>query len=231
MSTSPIVQLIVPPARIFFSSCSFLHSSNVGKMYKMRVWLRDLQRGIGSRFTFLPSKVPRWSPDGSTLVFATLRNDGLLDRGERPTNMSEGEAFMPSEFNQSQGQFSSDGKWMAYVSDESGVPKICVTSSPTASGIRQISTAGGNQPRWRRDSKELFYAALDRHLMAVPVKAGGRFEAEAPQALFETALPFAPLRQAYSVSTDGQWLLLATPAEIASPSMTLVQNWQAELKK
>lgn len=69
---------------------------------------------------------------------------------------------------------------------------------------------------------------FDRHLMAVPVKTGGRFEAEAPQAL---SLPFAPLRQAYSVSTDGQWLLLAPPAEIASPSMTLVQNWQAELKK
>ena len=245
----------------------------------MSVWVRDLERGIQSRLTFQNSNVPQWSPDGSTLVFAWL-GSGLVDLGERPSNMSAPEqvlvklnappimfpsdwssdgrylvyyrtdtnsrsqlwilpmfddrkpfAFLHSEFNQSQGQVSPNGKWMAYVSDESGVPQIYVTSFPTPSGIRQISTAGGSQPRWRRDGKELFYLALDDHLMAVVVKTAQTFEAEAPRALFETQLRVVELRQTYSVSPDGQRFLLALPAEASSQSIVLVQNWQAALKK
>jgi eukaryotic-like serine/threonine-protein kinase len=124
------------------------------------------------------------------------------------------DSFVHGEFNESQGQFSPDGRRMAYVvSDESGAPQIYVTSFPTPSGIRQISSAGGSQPRWRRDGKDLFCVALDHNLTAVTVKTDGTFESEVPHALFETELPPTPVRQAYSVSPDGQRFLLAAPVE------------------
>jgi Tol biopolymer transport system component len=139
--------------------------------------------------------------------------------------------FLHGDFNESQGQFSPDGNWMAYTSDESGTPQINVVSFPKPGGVRQVSTAGGNQPRWRRDGKELYYVALDRKLMAVSVKTGATFEAETPHPLFETQLPTNLPRQAYAVSPDGQRFLLAVPAESAGGPLILIQNWAAGLKK
>src|SRR5205085_10564810 len=105
---------------------------------------------------------------------------------------------------ESQGKFSPDSRRIAYVSDESGAQQIYVQSFPTLGSQRQISTQGGTQPRWRRDGKELFYLAPDRTLMAVTVKAGATFEADAPRPLFQTELNVAALRQSYAVSADGQ---------------------------
>jgi hypothetical protein len=120
---------------------------------------------------------------------------------------------------------------MAYVSDESGGQQVYVQSFPTLGGQRQISTAGGTQPRWRRDGKELFYLAPDRKLMAVAVKTGAIFEAESPRALFQTALNVSAFRQSYGVSADGQRFLLNASVESGSPPITVVLNWAALLKK
>jgi hypothetical protein len=139
--------------------------------------------------------------------------------------------LLHSEFNESQGQFSPDGKWMAYVSDESGTPQVYVQSFPTLTGKWQVSPDGGSQPRWRRDGKELFYLAPDRKLMAATVKTGQIFESEAPHALFDTTLSYVAFRQTYSVSADGQRFLLNTPADTASSPMTIVLSWIGLLKR
>jgi Tol biopolymer transport system component len=139
--------------------------------------------------------------------------------------------FLHGEFNESQGQFSPDGKWMAYVSDESGESQIYVQSFPKPTGKWQISANGGSQPRWRRDGKELFYVAPDRKLIAVTVKTGPTFEAEAPRVLFETTLPAVAPRQTYAVSADGQRFLLNAPVDTESPPMTIVLNWTGLLKR
>ena len=102
-------------------------------------------------------------------------------------------------------------------------------------GYYQYHAVPGNLPRlqlfrWRSDGKELFYVALDRKLMAVPVKTGAAFEAETPRALFETTLP-TTLRQAYSATPDGQRFFLAAPVEAATSPITIVENWTAALKK
>jgi eukaryotic-like serine/threonine-protein kinase len=173
-----------------------------------------------------------WSSDGRYLVYYRTDTNSKIQLWVLPMfGDRKPFPFLHSEFDESQGQVSPDGKWIAYVSDEAGAPQICITSFPTPSGIQQISSAGGIQPRWRRDGKELFYLALDDELMAVTVRTSGTFEADSPRALFETRLPVSALRQAYSVSPDGQRFLLAVPTETASPSMTLVQNWQGALKK
>ncbi len=176
-----------------------------------------------------------WSSDGKFLAYYRTDAKTGLDVWVLPVSVAaEGRTPMPflrSEFNETQAQFSPDGKWMAYVSDETGGPQIYVQSFPTLAGKWQISTDGGTQPRWRRDGTELFYLAPDRKLMVVTVKTGDTFDREAPRPLFQTALNFVDLRQTYAVSADGRRFLLNTPVDTASSPMTLVLNWPALLKK
>ena len=90
----------------------------------------------------------------------------------------------------SQGQFSPDGRWVAYQSNESGSSfEIVVQAFPEPRGKWQVSTGGGVQPRWRADGKELYFIAPDRKLMAVPVAVlGSIFEAGKPVPLFATRI-------------------------------------------
>jgi protease II len=138
--------------------------------------------------------------------------------------------FLQTEFNEGQGQFSPDGRWMAYASDESGRREVYVQTFPASGGKWQISADGGAYPRWRRDGKELFYIAAGQKLMAVVVQTDPTFQAGRPQALFEPRF-FQPIIP-YTVSTDGQRFLVNTPIEEDNSSpVTVVLNWTAELKK
>jgi Tol biopolymer transport system component len=74
--------------------------------------------------------------------------------------------YLKSKFGVSHGQFSPDGKWVAYASNESGRWEVYVSSFPTPGGNWKISSSGGSEPRWRQDGKELFYLASDGKLMA-----------------------------------------------------------------
>ena len=104
-------------------------------------------------------------------------------------------------------------------------------------GKFQISAAGGIEPRWSRDGKELFYLEGGRRLMAVPVRTGSVFAAGAPHLLFETAIVSTPLPRTfnYQPSADGQRFLVNVPAggegAATAPPITVVTNWQAGLKK
>ena len=144
-------------------------------------------------------------------------------------------AFLQTPANENQGQFSPDGRWVAYTSDESGRDEVYIQSFPTPGSKRQVSTAGGVQPRWRRDGKELFYLASDRKLMAAPVRGEATLEVGVPAALFQTRLTYfgsAPPgnKQAYDVASDGKRFVLLQPDEAASP-VTVVLNWTARLRR
>jgi eukaryotic-like serine/threonine-protein kinase len=132
-------------------------------------------------------------------------------------------------------QFSPDGKWVAYASNESGKFEIYVTSFPAAQGKWQVSSAGGTQPRWRGDSKELFYIAADGKIMAVPVSVGANFDAGAPAALFQAharELLGTSEQVGYDVTKDGQLFLINTQVKNADTHpMTVILNWDAEMKK
>jgi Tol biopolymer transport system component len=132
-------------------------------------------------------------------------------------------------------QFSPDGKWVAYASNESGKFEIYVTSFPAAQGKWQVSSAGGTQPRWRGDSKELFYIAADGKIMAVPVSVGANFDAGAPAALFQAharELLGTSEQVGYDVTKDGQRFLINTQVKNADTHpMTVILNWDAEMKK
>ena len=147
--------------------------------------------------------------------------------------------YLQTTSNETQGRFSPDGHWIAYTSDESGTSQIYVQSFPVGAPKVQVSTAGGTQPRWRRDGKEIFYLAADSKLMAVAVQTAPKFEAGAPKALFDPRIArgvtasFAAF--GYDVTADGKRFLVnsisTTPESSASPPITVVVNWQSALKR
>jgi hypothetical protein len=123
---------------------------------------------------------------------------------------------------------------MAYASNETGRFDVYVQPIPPSGAKWQISTAGGNQPRWRADGKELYYLAADRKLMAVSIRTGAILEAGIPQALFETRtpahLPTTP--QLYDPASDGKrFLMITVGAETGTVPLTVTTNWTAAVKR
>jgi eukaryotic-like serine/threonine-protein kinase len=148
--------------------------------------------------------------------------------------------FLRTEFNNGEGKFSPDGRWVAYVSDESGRDEIYVrTFSPNfaaaasdTGGKWLISSQGGSGPRWRGDGKELYYLASDGKLMAVEIATTPVFRAGVPKALFQTqGNAVSMIQYSWEPSPDGKRFLFVTPAEQGTVPFTVVLNWQAGLKK
>ena len=139
--------------------------------------------------------------------------------------------FLRTPFNESQGQFSPDGRWIAYVSNDSGPSQVYVAPFPGRGGKAQVSTGGGTSPRWRHDGKELFYVAADLKLMAAVVngqRAG--FEVGTVQPLFAVRPPL--FRSFYDASLDGQRFLVNNlPEQTTASPITVVLNWTAGLKE
>jgi eukaryotic-like serine/threonine-protein kinase len=129
---------------------------------------------------------------------------------------------------------------MAYTSDESGQREVYVRQFPSAEGEKRISIAGGEQPRWRGDGRELFFVGGDGKMMAVAVKAMAgpkpTFEVETPRPLFEAHLAQNAIANAtfeYDVTADGKRFVLNTVAGGSASTLLLnvVLNWDAGLKK
>jgi eukaryotic-like serine/threonine-protein kinase len=122
-------------------------------------------------------------------------------------------------FQKSEPQFSYDGKWLAYTSNESGMFQVYVISFPQPDQRIQVSMAGGGQPRWKGDGKELYYRSLDNRIMAVDIKTSPRLESGAPYALFPSprtnSVLTDPTRHQLAVTPDGARFLLMIPAGAA----------------
>ena len=171
-----------------------------------------------------------WSRDGKYILYCRGPDLCFVTYPELKSSL-----FLkaPSVFRN--GQFSPDGKWVAYASNETGKWEIYVTSFPDARGRWQISSGGGEQPRWRGDGKELFYLSLDGKMMAAPVTTGAHFDAGTSVTLFRTT-PRQPVLVydlfVYDVSRDGQRFLINTQVKQAeSVPMSVVLNWPANLNK
>jgi serine/threonine protein kinase len=180
--------------------------------------------------------VTDWSPDGKFILYRAVDATTNLELWALPIGGShEPIPFLKTTFGVSHGQFSPDGRWVAYASNESGKWEIFVAPFPGPGGNWKVSTAGGSEPRWRRDGKELFYVAPDGKMMAVEVTAGSTFEAGAATPLFQTRRR-EPVSStdlfSYDVSADGQRFLINTDVgEVTSLPLTTVFNWTEELKR
>lgn len=178
-----------------------------------------------------------WSPDGQLLLYASV--EAMATKSDLWVLPSDGRKpvpFVRTAFNEEQGRFSPDGRWVAYVSNESGANEVYLRAftadfsggSASSGGSVLISRGGGTTPRWRGDSCEVFYLAPDGKLMAAGISAGRESRAGAPAPLFQT--PGGAI--VGDVSADGQRFLLVIPAGwSAAPPFTIVLNWTAALKK
>ncbi len=175
-----------------------------------------------------------WSADGQFILYQTFKPKTKWDLWLLPMSGDrQPTPLLQTEFNEHQAQFSPDGKWIAYTSDESGEPEVYVQTLPASGGRWRVSTGGGAQPKWRRDSRELFYVAADRKLMAVDIKLGDTFEAGVPKVLFGTrTFTLIEFRNHYAVTADGQrFLINSTTEEIDATPISVVVNWTAGLKR
>jgi Tol biopolymer transport system component len=171
-----------------------------------------------------------WSHDGKYLL--VLRNADLWylalpDRQPKP--------FVQSSGSVRNGQFSPDGRWVAYSSNESGNWEVYVSPFPSGASKWQVSRAGGEEPRWRRDGKELFYLSAEGKLMAVAVKTGSNFESGSPVTLFQTRTrqPVSFMDAfSYDVTGDGQKFLINTRVDERNAApLSVVLNWASEMEK
>jgi Tol biopolymer transport system component len=136
---------------------------------------------------------------------------------------------------ETEGQFSPDGQWAAFVSNESGHPEVYVQSFPDARARTQVSTAGGAQVRWSADGREIYYVAPDGRMMAASIALGGASPSvKLPVALFQTHLATGVNvlgnKPQYAVARDGRFLL-NTAIESASPPIVVAVNWMKKLGK
>ena len=195
--------------------------------------------GAGSEELLLESPLPKtpldWSSDGRFLLYRISDpKTGInlwalpLEGDRKPFPVGQ------TNFHTANGQFSPDGKWVAYQSDESGRFEIHIQAFPGPGGKVQVSTGGGAQVRWRHDGKEVFYIALDDRLMVVPLQFasnGQTVDPGAPVPLFTThiggAVPDVYNRPQYMVSPDGQRFLMNTIiGEPMTSPITVIQNWR-----
>jgi Tol biopolymer transport system component len=165
------------------------------------------------------------APDG-TLLFG----EAYPDKGEDLMTMSPDGQVSPfrvtAQFTEINGQFSPDGHWVAYQSDESGRSEIYVEAFPAGGKRIAVSTEGGVIPMWSRNGKELFFIGGDS-VMTAPVKPDGSFGPT--QKLFDRA-PFNFFWHSYDPSPDGKWFLMIhsdqTPRQI-----NVIQNWISEFNQ
>ena len=123
--------------------------------------------------------------NGSSTVLA-IRRQGWTSGPRRWPATASRSRLSDTSFDETAGQFSPDGRWVAYQSNQSKPVQIFIQAFPGPGGPQQVTTAGGSQPRWGPDGKELFYVGLDGRLMAVPIAVGAdrQLDPGTPVALF-----------------------------------------------
>jgi Tol biopolymer transport system component len=177
-----------------------------------------------------------WSRDGRYLLYETTDPKTRTDLWIVP--MKEGGKpypYIQAPYDQTHAQFSPDGRFVSYTSNESGHDEVYVQTFPKITGKWQISTGGGDQASWRGDGRELYYLRLDRTLMSVEVKAGAGFEAALPTPIFATRAPAVSAggsRAHYAASGDGQRFLVNSTLDRANLApIQVVLNWTVALRK
>ena len=178
-----------------------------------------------------------WSSDGAYLLFTRLTPKTREDLWALPfEGKKEPFPIYASPAREGMGQFSPDSKWIAYLSNESGIGEVFVRpfvppgkpGAADASAKWQVSSGGGSQPHWRKDGKALFFRATDGAVLSVEVAENPVFNPGAPKRLF--VVPSA----SWEVAPDGRQFLTAGPPAQApgeTRQFNVFLNWQAALKK
>ena len=179
--------------------------------------------GIAAKYAVFPDD---WSRDGRWLVYVVV-TEGAFDVWALDVEQQKARAVLETSANEVQPRLSPDGRWLAYTSDETGTWEVYARGFGETPGKWQISRAGGSQPVWRGDGRELFYVDPRGVLNVVGIGGDRTLQPSPAQPLFQTTLPnaLAPFRTAYAVSRDGQrFLLNALRPNPQNSAITVVLN-------
>jgi Tol biopolymer transport system component len=174
-----------------------------------------------------------WSPDGSGIVYEDYSPARSPQRQLWLLSLSGSRGRAPllrTSFPTSQGRYSPDSRWLAFVSEETGRQEVYVVPATGQGTVRRISATGGSLPRWKRDGKELFYLADNGDLISVGTQLSDDLRIGSASVLF-TANP--PPRD-FDVSPDGRRFLFLEGGQGDIPrtvDLTVISNWTAELPK
>ena len=182
------------------------------------------------------NKVPTsWSRDGRFLLFYTFGSKTASDLWTLALDSLKASVFLNSEFEEREGQFSPDGRWITYIGTASGTPQVYVRPFSGQSGAIagssgsqwMISTTDATFPRWSDDGKRLFFVSLNSLFMAVDVQTGVSFQSGPPQRLFGGVPP-----NVFSSKMGNQFLFAQQPTDSGPPPpFTVVLNWMSSLNK
>jgi len=178
-----------------------------------------------------------WSPDGTTVAIVEIprleSTAGVAEIAMLDVRSGRVTPFLNSPYDEHEPEFSPDGHWLAYASNESGSDEVFVRAFPGPGSKHQVSSGGGTMPLWSRDGRQLFYRLRDE-VWAVDVRKGGDFSATKPRLLFKnpSARDSGAGYRTYDISADGRFLMVKSEPQKPQPltEMVLVQNWFEELK-
>jgi eukaryotic-like serine/threonine-protein kinase len=198
---------------------------------------RKLVNGDGNEEMLLSTSsasiVTDWSPDGSYMLL-------VLDSGSSKTGRDlwllplsdehKPRPLLQTRADESEGQISPDGHWIAFTSNESGRTEVYVAPFPTIARKWQISNSGGFSPKWRGDGKELFFLTPDYSMTSAEVNfKNGQFEVVNTSTMFVAGLRAILRGTAYDAAANGRSFLINSPDREQSKPVTLIQNWLAEI--
>jgi eukaryotic-like serine/threonine-protein kinase len=181
---------------------------------------------------------PQWAPDGQSIIYSQLNPKTNVDlyllslSGEKKST-----SWLQTSFIEAQPRLSPNGRWIAYISNETEQFQVYVDSFPTPGAKVAISIAGGSQPQWRADGRELYYYAPDQKLVAVEVNGDGpTFKVGEARPLFEIRVASVdqrfPGNGYYTVTKDGKrFLVVSLPEAPERQQINVILNWTADIKK
>jgi Tol biopolymer transport system component len=172
-----------------------------------------------------------WSPNGRYLAYWASAPKTHYDIWIVPLgNEDKTYPWLATEHNELQPDFSPDGRWIAYTSDESGRQEVYVrefNGEPAGSDVQRISIDGGSHPRWRQDGKEIFFLAPDGKVMAAVVTGSSGLKISLAREMFQTRVRMQDVFMPYAVAGNGERFLISTPPpgnEFAP--ITVILNWR-----
>jgi serine/threonine-protein kinase len=209
--------------RVVFNSAR----SGISSLFWQRV---DSQGGqepvfLPDRSMALPIGINSWLPDGRTVIFDALSartgRDLWVVRldGERVP-----EPLLQTSFNEFAPDVSPDGRWLAFVSDETGRQEVYLQPYPGPGGRRRVSVDGGTTPMWAHNGRELFFRSGDA-MMSLNVNPSRGSSPEEPRSLFRINSPYR-----YGIGPDGRFLMIEDLPSVPARPVTVVLNWFEELE-
>lgn len=213
---------------------SFLCAPN--SVYTQNICIKQLAGGGEVRLLYQSPNwagTTNWSPDGKKIVFVEQSPQTGNDLWTIDVNDGKPHVFLQTSFEENEARYSPDGRWIVYISNETGRNEIYVRPADGSQQQWQISNDGGVTPRWKADGSEILFTSPGGDLMSAAVKTTPSFESSQPKILFH--LPETPMRDIpifEDVSADGQKVLLDIPTETrSSVDFHLILNWMSLLQK